>query len=316
MLYNMAGIPGGGELIRTALAHDPSLAAATTAATKSAAMPYDAVAAVLHGAGRNVVVSPGQKASSGIALMPQQFQNYLFGAMGGQGGASGPARNIPSIEGMPPIQAESQKEYAANLEKQYSGWQQNADKGQNDNLIINQMERESGGFKPGYFASNLGKWKSFINGLDPSGKMFDQSLGDFQAFNKNALALSTGAARQMGAREPGSVIQMFQKAYPSADLVKTTLQGMFTQFRGINDYNILQQQSAQQWRNDHAGTLDGFQSKWNEVMDPQFTLFQRMPPEVQQRFVATMGKEKATGFFKKMKLAEQNRFLPQPGWQK
>lgn len=69
-------------------------------------------------------------------------------------------------------------------------------------------------------------------GADPKGIQsflgIDPTAG--QLLNKKFLELSTAAVRTMGAREPGSVLQMFRKAYPN---LETTPQAIILQTNAL-----------------------------------------------------------------------------------
>jgi hypothetical protein len=114
----------------------------------------------------------------------------------------------------------------------------------------------------------------------------DQQVNDFlgtdvasgQLLQKKFLELSMAAARGMGAREPGSVIQMFSKAYPG---IGTDPQAIMLQTNAIrmdrirqqdylNDKEQFLQQSMNQF--DQSGRyrgLTGFQSGFDTAAPPE-----------------------------------------------
>lgn len=120
-------------------------------------------------------------------------------------------------------------------------------------------------------------------GVDPSGmKDFmgtDASAGAL--LNKKFLELSSAATRAMGAREPGSVMQMFQKTYPNID---TPHDAIVLQTNGIKFDRQRQMEEANQkdqwFRNQVNGFkqggqyngLTGFNSAFNQSHDPTYYL--------------------------------------------
>jgi hypothetical protein len=116
------------------------------------------------------------------------------------------------------------------------------------------------------------KIQSFL-GIDPAAG---------QLLNKQFLQLSSAAVRNMGAREPGSVIQLFNKAYPN---LETTDQTVKLQTNAIamdrlrsnaeadakakyySDSLNQNQANPTQYR-----SLNGFQTEFNQTHDPRYYL--------------------------------------------
>src|SRR5581483_7603833 len=306
--YARAGIPEGVGMMNAALAHDPNLAGQVALAQKGmvttpeggvqlrpgmaqaqgqiagaeagAKFPYEVVTSAMRNASRPLVLSPGQQAVSGFSMLPPFMQDLVRQAAPGQTPgqpqtgqqARGP-QTLPTATGMSPFVNESEKAHAAELEKQYGVWQQEASNAQQDNLLIDRMKQESQGFNPGKLSGTWNDFKAYLLQLPRMNTEENKKqMADFQSFQKNATQLSTSAARTMGAREPGSVIAMFKNAYPNADLTQNTLNAMFTQLQGLNDYKRARQAAADAWRaspqNKAQGTLDNFQAKFNQNVDP------------------------------------------------
>jgi hypothetical protein len=93
----------------------------------------------------------------------------------------------------------------------------------------------------------------------------NDSISDFmrtdvasgQILQKKFLELSAGAARNMGAREPGSVIQMFAKAYPN---LGTDQNAIKLQTNALHMDRLRQQQLAQEKTNFLNDSVNGYQS--------------------------------------------------------
>jgi hypothetical protein len=105
----------------------------------------------------------------------------------------------------------------------------------------------------------------------------DPSAGD--ALNKLFLQFSAGAVRNMGAREPGSVISLFAKAYPNletmphaAELMNNALrmQAQWKQDRAnaAEQHALDQQRGMGQFGENYKGML-GFEQKFGQSNDPR-----------------------------------------------
>lgn len=105
----------------------------------------------------------------------------------------------------------------------------------------------------------------------------DPSAGD--ALNKLFLQMSAGAVRQMGAREPGSVISLFSKAYPNlatnphaAELMANALQ-MQARFKvdmanAADQWLLDQQKNMGQLGQNYRGLL-GFEQAFAKEHSPR-----------------------------------------------
>jgi hypothetical protein len=105
----------------------------------------------------------------------------------------------------------------------------------------------------------------------------DPSAGD--ALNKLFLQFSAGAVRNMGAREPGSVISLFAKAYPNletmphaAELMNNALR-MQAQWKAdrtnaAEQHALDQQRGMGQFGENYKGML-GFEQKFGQSNDPR-----------------------------------------------
>jgi hypothetical protein len=100
---------------------------------------------------------------------------------------------------------------------------------------------------------------------------------DGELLQKKMFELSTGAVRGMGAREPGSVVSMFQKNYPNMNSQNTTIDAMtrlldMDQMRNA-DYAAAKRTAYGASVNginetDGYKGLDGFDDKFNKTNNP------------------------------------------------
>jgi hypothetical protein len=105
---------------------------------------------------------------------------------------------------------------------------------------------------------------------------YDNSLANFQAFQKNAMTLTTQATRAVSPRAAVQEMQMIREALPGAKTSQGGLGYMFDQFAANNDFTIAKAQAADAWRPAHGGTLEGFESAWNKNISPFAFLVHRM----------------------------------------
>jgi len=105
----------------------------------------------------------------------------------------------------------------------------------------------------------------------------DPSAGD--ALNKMFLGFSAAAVRQMGAREPGSVISLFAKAYPNLETMPHAAELMNNALRMQAQWKADRANAADQWDSDQqtrmgmAGQnyrgLKGFEGQFSQTNNPR-----------------------------------------------
>ena len=350
-LYTAAGLPGGAEMMSLAVQHDPSIAQKVAMAQKGysqnpdgsltlapgfaagqgqiagaeaqAKLPSEVTAQAARGAFRPLVLSPTQRAISSFATLPPALQQTVTSAFSGQSPQAGTPGQTATPAGagtgavLTPLQAASQTDRAAQLEKFGESLTGNAQNAIKDNTIIDNMKAQMGSFEPGKFAPQKNEIGSYLLQLPGMQKAFPgmkDEVSAWQEFEKNSVMLSSSAARTMGAREPGSVIAMFKNAYPNASLTDQTLGAMFAQIHGMNDYHIATQSAADQWRNapqnPEKGTLAGFQSYANKTIDPQMFVYRQMPPAAQQAYAKSLTPAQRQAFAAKIQAGLQSGLLP------
>lgn len=100
-----------------------------------------------------------------------------------------------------------------------------------------------------------------------------------QILQKKFVELSTAAARTLGAREPGSVIQMFQKAYPSLETTPQAIQlqtnALYMDRQRQNDLANAKTDYLNQSVNDYQSTgkykgLKGFNESFNQTHPAEY----------------------------------------------
>lgn len=188
-------------------------------------------------------------------------------------GASAPGGTAGRYQtGLNPLQAASAEARGKQLEDYSAGLAMNATNAVNQNFLIDQMRNESGsgaGWVPGRFSEWGGELKSLFNGVLPNASdSINASLANYQAFQKNAMALTTQATRAVSPRAAVQEMQMIRQAMPQAETSAGGLNYIFNQLGANNDFMIAKQQAADSWRPAHSGTLDGFETNWNKSVSP------------------------------------------------
>jgi hypothetical protein len=216
------------------LATAAPIAEATAAGHGRGAAPFEPRAIIINGQKYEGV--PGDLAA---ALTRLQIGRLLGGAeapAAGEGGAAvpppgaapgGAAAPIPAAAGSAdagvtiggtPVEPLGYGEAA----KRLSEYSTAASAAQEDLATLQSMrDLLSGGMKTGFGADTRAQIGRYLAALNVDPKSIEGLLGinpaDADAFQKQALRLSTQAVRLMGAREPGGVISMFTRIYPSLE---------------------------------------------------------------------------------------------------
>jgi hypothetical protein len=196
-------------------------------------------------------------------------------------GSPTPAASGRVPAAMSPLQFKSQEERGAALEKYGEGLDTNASNAVQNNFLLDQMRSEGQGFNQGKFADISGDARSVLDGFrstffpdaPPS-----QPLADWQSFDKNAMQITMQAVHATSSRAAAQEFQMIQHALPSAEMSQGGFNQIANQLEAVNDFHIAKQLAAQQWRPNHGGTLDGFESYWNGNVTPGAFLVNRLQP--------------------------------------
>jgi hypothetical protein len=190
------GAPTGGlteQIVRAA--------AAKAAAEAKAKAPYEA-------GGEGTVIGP-----DGVARQVPITAQTRAGMQPGGGSAASATpvgKPLPNPAVEPLVAADT---------KELEGDRQNAIKGQQDMATVRAVQDFLPKVHTGWSGDTRLEGARILTDLGvPADKVADFTKTDTasgQILQKKFLELSAGAARGMGAREPGSVIQMFAKAYPN-----------------------------------------------------------------------------------------------------
>lgn len=183
--------------------------------------------------------NPGAAPPGGGALTPTGTPSPI--------GATGPRpENLPAtssaannpalppntyVTGLDPLTKESLEKRGGELEDYGAKLQTSASDAVNGQFLIDQMRRESGngaGWVPGRFADWGGELRALFNGVLPNAsESINAALANYQAFEKNSMALTTQATRAVSPRAAVQEMQMIRQALPNANLSSGGLSYIF-----------------------------------------------------------------------------------------
>lgn len=197
-----------------------------------------------------------------------------------------------------PSQESYQKEQGQVLAKREEAINETAAAAVQNNFLVRQMFNDSKSWDMGKFADFEGNWRAYLSafgqslGIDTPG--INKSLGDYQAFQKNAMELTRQAVRQTSSRAAVQEFEMIQKALPSATMSREGFQLIGDQLQAINNYAIAKQRGLETWKQSHPSP-DGFEVEFNSKVTPTAFLIRQMEstPEGQrnlQNMLANMAK--------------------------
>lgn len=227
--------------------------------------------------------------------------------------------NAPIVTKLSPAEVTAQEDQSADDEAEKKALDQTADQANNNNFLIDQMRSESQNWRQGWGASAEMNGKAILQGVyniaGVKAPNLDDQVGDFQAFQKNAMQLTTQVVKQTSGRAAVQEFQMIQKALPSADMSSGGLEHVYNQLQSVNDFAIIKQQAAQNWRQSHAGTLQGFDTWFNQNVTPASFWAFRMPNDQYRAMAANLqktpeGKRELDQINKQAVFLTQNHLLP------
>jgi hypothetical protein len=146
---------------------------------------------------------------------------------------------------------------------------------QRQNVDLVRMQQTMKGFSPSQLADAKAAAQSWLAALGWATPDAEKALSSWQEFSKIATQLSTSQARQLGAREAASVINMVVKNNPNASMTPRAIGDMLGGMKAMNDYVVAKNQAKEAWRS-QRGTVDGFDAAWQREHPPQTFL-----PQVQ-----------------------------------
>lgn len=219
-----------------------------------------------------------------------------------------------------PAEKEQANSLADKLGKRAEEIDAQAAQAQDANYLLNQMKNESKTWDMGKFAPTIGNAKAYLIAfnrmLPPSMQMDDkkmgESVGDIQAFNKNAMELARQTVRATSARAAFQEMQMIQQALPSANMSPEGFGRIAAQLQGSNDFRLAQQAMKDAWMKQNNNNLNGFDAWFTKNFNPAVFMLHRLSPEDQAAAITKL-KQSKEGQARMAKLADQNDFVTKLG---
>jgi hypothetical protein len=146
---------------------------------------------------------------------------------------------------------------------------------------LQQLLEHSKEFETGKFTPSIMNVRSYLQSMAPN--LFPESemnkLANFQDLNKYSKRLGFDMARKMGARESTQIVQMSIDANPNPEMVRPAIDAISHGLLAQTDYITAREQAREAWRDEHRGTLSGFNSNWLKISDPRAFLLKYQTPQ-------------------------------------
>ncbi len=129
------------------------------------------------------------------------------------------------------------------------------------NYVIGQMQAELRGFTPGLLTNPSQQFLRLANTVTaPLGHPI-QSVADWQAFNKNAIQLVSGAVQAVSPRAAFQEVKFFQNALPNAAMTQGGIDTVLSELQGLNDWRVARAAAAAKW----TGPQAAFNAQWTQT---------------------------------------------------
>jgi hypothetical protein len=216
------------------------------------------------------------------------------------------------------------------IDQQQEGAETSARSAVQSNALLQNMRNESRSWTSDAFANwkNDGrKYMSAIGhslGMDTT--MFDQQVGDFATFNKNAQYLIQERVRAVSSRASQQEFGMIANSMPNPNIGNNGLTQITSELQGLNDYTIAYNQGMSNWRKgfaamtpgqQYAQTLSGFDAPFIQRVTPYPFMLNALTqtPEGLQQFQGLVHNLQGTkeGQAELARLAAQMQYARQSG---
>jgi len=229
------------------------------------------------------------------------FGNGNIGGAFNQGGNGGSqfasSANIGSNPGaglvvsdLGPAQKASMSERGKVLEDTF-GKQIDLDAGaaKQQNFLLDQLKTESQGWPldMGPLSPHIADAQRWMQQIFPDAPALAKSVGNYQAFNKNAMEIVRVQVRNTSSKAAVQEFQMIQQSLPGPTMSRPAFDQITDQLGALNDYKLAKQQGASSWRQQN-GTLEGFETDYNRNISPAAFLLMRLPADSVKAMTAKM----------------------------
>ena len=141
----------------------------------------------------------------------------------------------------------------------------------------------------------------------------DQSVGNWEAFNKNMMENVRTAVRETSARAAVQEFNMIRQAQPNSEMSPQGTRQLFDELQGIGDWTQAKSQAAARLRTTDPGAANQFEAEWNNNVSPQAFMLHRMSTPDFQALSAKLS-QSAEGRQALGRWVDQMRFLDRHGF--
>ena len=138
-------------------------------------------------------------------------------------------------------------------------------------------------------------------------KSLEDSVGNYTDFEKNAVNLTGAATKAVSPRASQQEMMFLSKGVPSSSMPDKGYDLIVNQLQAVNDFAVAQQRAKQLYLENpknNSKTLNGFDTWFNQNLDPSVFMLHRMSPEDAAAAIASLDKRPGGEAMKK-KLVRQ-----------
>jgi hypothetical protein len=108
----------------------------------------------------------------------------------------------------------------------------------------------------------LGEWLQTLGAPPDKVEKLLGSPGDYQAIQKQAIAMAFEQVRQLSARPAVQEVIFAMKSNPNIEMQPQGLVKIMNAVDGLANYNIAMSTAKEQWKQSHMGSMEGFVASW------------------------------------------------------
>jgi hypothetical protein len=108
----------------------------------------------------------------------------------------------------------------------------------------------------------LGEWLQTLGAPPEKVEKMLGSPGDYQAIQKQAIAMAFEQVRQLSARPAVQEVLFAMKSNPNIEMQPQGLVKIMNAVDGLSNYQIAMSTAKENWKKSHMGSMEGFVSSW------------------------------------------------------
>ncbi len=110
----------------------------------------------------------------------------------------------------------------------------------------------------------LGEWLQTLGAPPDKVEKMLGSPGDYQAIQKQAIAMAFEQVRQLSARPAVQEVLFAMKSNPNIEMQPQGLVKIMNAVDGLADYQIAMSSAKEEWKKTHMGSMEGFIPSWTQ----------------------------------------------------